>query len=179
MRIIAAITLAGVLLPGALPAQTAPARKPPTAREQAAAAASAEPPAAPPASTTTSSYKISPGDQLEVYVWGDERLQRTIAVLPDGTFALPLAGTINANGKTPNQVETELSHLLAPQYKGVPPQVTVSVKQTSGMQVSVIGKVKAPGSFFAEPLRHAARHPGALRRADRFRGRQQYRDPAA
>ena len=147
MKTIAAIALAGVLLPGSLPAQAPPAKKPPTAKEQAAAAAMATPPAAPPASTITSSYKISAGDQLEVYVWGDERLQRVITVLPDGTFALPLAGTVAASGRTPNQVEGELSRLLAPQYKGEAPQVTISVKATSGMQVSVIGKVKAPGSF--------------------------------
>ena len=147
MRVVAAIALAGVLLPGALPAQTAPAKKPLTAKEQAAAAATAAPPAAPAASTMTSSYKISAGDALEVYVWGDERLQRSITVLPDGTFALPLAGTVMAAGHTSNQVEAELSRLLAPQYKGVPPQVTVSVRATTGMQVTVIGKVRSPGSF--------------------------------
>lgn len=94
-----------------------------------------------------STYQINPGDQLEIYVWGDERLQRELSVLPDGSFAFPLAGTVQAAGKTPTQIEGELSKLLAGQYKGVPPQVTVSVKAPTGMQISVIGKVKAPGTF--------------------------------
>jgi polysaccharide export outer membrane protein len=97
-----------------------------------------------PASAT---YHISAGDQLDIYVWGDERLQRTMNVLPDGTIAFPLAGTVAAAGRTPAEVETDLSKLLAPQYKGVPPQVTVSVKVTSGMQISIVGKVRAPGNF--------------------------------
>lgn len=100
-----------------------------------------------PAKPATATYHISAGDQLDIYVWGDERLQRTMNVLPDGTIAFPLAGTVAAAGRTPAEVETDLSKLLAPQYKGVPPQVTVSVKMSSGMQISIIGKVRAPGNF--------------------------------
>ena len=106
-------------------------------------------PAAPAAGAkaATSTYRISPGDQLNIYVWGDERLQRNLTVLPDGTFAFPLAGTLVAAGRTPNEIEDTLSKLLAPQYKGVPQQVTVSVVAPSGMQYSVIGKVHSPGNF--------------------------------
>lgn len=99
------------------------------------------------AKPAASTYRISPGDQLQIYVWGDERLQRALTVLPDGTFAFPLAGTIQAAGHTPNEIEDTLSKLLAPQYKGVPQQVTVSVAAPAGMQYSVIGKVRAPGNF--------------------------------
>jgi polysaccharide export outer membrane protein len=106
----------------------------------------AQAPAQPPAAAVTT-YRISPGDQIDIYVWGDERLQRSLSVLPDGSFAFPLAGTIAASGRTPTEVEAELSKLLAPQYKGVPPQVTVSVRAPTGQQISVIGKVRSPGNF--------------------------------
>jgi polysaccharide export outer membrane protein len=99
------------------------------------------------AKPAASTYRISPGDQLQIYVWGDERLQRQLNVLPDGTFAFPLAGTIMAAGHTPNEIEATLSKLLAPQYKGVDQQVTVSVVAPAGMQYSVIGKVRSPGNF--------------------------------
>ncbi len=99
------------------------------------------------AKSTSSTYRISPGDQLQIYVWGDERLQRTMTVLPDGTIAFPLAGTVAAAGHTPNEIEEKLSKLLAPQYKGVAQQVTVSVQAPAGMQYSVIGKVRQPGNF--------------------------------
>ena len=35
-------------------------------------------------------YRINPGDEIEVYVWGDERLQRALKVLPDGSISFPL-----------------------------------------------------------------------------------------
>jgi polysaccharide export outer membrane protein len=137
---------ASVLLAGALSAQTPPTRSP--APAQSAPQVTPQPqPAGTAASSARSTYRISAGDQLDVYVWGDERLQRSLTVLPDGTFGFPLAGTVMASGRTPNDVESELSRLLAPQYKGVAPQVTVSVKQSTGMQISVIGKVKSPGTF--------------------------------
>lgn len=92
-------------------------------------------------------YRINPGDELEVLVWGDERLQRNVLVLPDGTFAFPLVGQVNAAGRLPSELERVITTGLQPQYKGPVPQVTVSVKKPSGYQFSVIGKVRSPGAF--------------------------------
>jgi polysaccharide export outer membrane protein len=109
------------------------------------AAAQAPAPGGPVAQSTP--YRINPGDQLEVLVWGDERLQRTVLVLPDGTFAFPLVGQVNAAGHLPGEIERVITAGLQPQYKGPVPQVTVSVKQASGYQFSVVGKVRNPGTF--------------------------------
>src|SRR3982751_408612 len=92
-------------------------------------------------------YRINPGDELEVLVWGDERLQRDVLVLPDGTFAFPLVGQVNAAGRLPSDIERVITVGLQPQYKGPVPQVTVSVKKASGYQFSVVGKVRNPGTF--------------------------------
>ena len=102
----------------------------------------------PPSATVTGTpYRINPGDELEILVWGDERLQRSVLVLPDGTFAFPLVGQVNAAGRLPGDVERVITAGLQPQYKGPVPQVTVSVKKPSGYQFSVIGKVRNPGTF--------------------------------
>ena len=100
-----------------------------------------------PRSPTTTPYRINAGDELEVLVWGDERLQRDVLVLPDGTFAFPLVGQVAAAGRLPGEIERIITAGLQPQYKGPVPQVTVSVKKPSGYQFSVIGKVRAPGTF--------------------------------
>lgn len=92
-------------------------------------------------------YRINPGDELEIYVWGEERLQREIRVLPDGTMAMPLIGQLTVQGLLPEQVQDAISKRLASQYRGTVPQVTVSVKSPSGLQFSIVGKVKSPGSF--------------------------------
>lgn len=92
-------------------------------------------------------YRINAGDQLEIYVWGEERLQREVKVLPDGTIAFPLVGQIKAQGALPSEIEARISNGLKAQYRGEVPQVTVSVASPSGMQFSVMGRVKSPGTF--------------------------------
>ena len=94
-----------------------------------------------------SAYRINPGDELEIYVWGEERLQRTVRVLPDGTIAFPLAGQIVAQGYEPQELQLIISERLKGQYRGPVPEVTVSVRVPAGMQFSVMGRVKAPGTF--------------------------------
>lgn len=92
-------------------------------------------------------YRINPGDELEILVWGDERLQRNVRVLPDGTFAFPLVGQVVAAGRLPAELERVISTGLQPQYRGPVPQVTVSVKNPAGFQFSVVGKVRSPGTY--------------------------------
>src|SRR5215217_7564829 len=73
-------------------------------------------------------YRIYPGDEIEVFVWGDERLQRTVRVLPDGSFSFPLVGQVVAQDQLPVDLERIIAAALRPQYRGVVPQVTVIVK---------------------------------------------------
>jgi len=94
-----------------------------------------------------SEYRINAGDELEIYVWGEERLQRKVIVLPDGTLAFPLVGQLAVQGLLPQELERAISDRLQGQYRGEVPQVTVSVVAASGMQFSVMGRVKAPGTF--------------------------------
>ena len=102
----------------------------------------------PPSATVAGTpYRINPGDELQILVWGDERLQRDVLVLPDGTFSFPLVGQVNAAGRLPSEIERVITVGLQPQYKGPVPQVTVTVKKASGYQFSVVGKVRNPGTF--------------------------------
>jgi polysaccharide export outer membrane protein len=147
MRLLITVGLAMTLAaPSLASAQTA------AADERSADAAEAPVPApplvAPPPSTVrATAYRINAGDELEIYVWGEERLQRKVKVLPDGTIAFPLVGKIVAQGYMPSEVETLITLGLRDQYRGQVPQVTVSVVQPAGLQFSVMGRVKSPGTF--------------------------------
>lgn len=92
-------------------------------------------------------YRINPGDELEIFVWGEERLQRTVRVLPDGSFSFPLVGRVIALGRLTTELEATISEALKTQYRGDVPQVTVSVANTAGLQFSIIGNVRSPGTF--------------------------------
>jgi len=113
----------------------------------AASAVVAPPAAASPQAAPLKPYRINPGDEIEIYVWGDERLQRVMKVLPDGSVSFPLVGRIDALNKLPTDVEGVIVAGLADQYRNSVPRVTVSVKNPSGLTFAVAGKVRAPGSF--------------------------------
>lgn len=92
-------------------------------------------------------YRVNAGDDLEVFVWGDEHLQRPVKVLPDGTFAFPLAGTIAAEGRTPREIADLLRDRIKDRYRTGAPDVTVAVRDPAGFRFYVLGKVRAPGAF--------------------------------
>jgi polysaccharide export outer membrane protein len=100
-----------------------------------------------PGQTAATPYRINPGDELEIFVWGEERLQREVRVLPDGSFTFPLVGRIETLNALPRDIEARITRGLEPQYRGAVPQVTVSVKNPAGLQFSVVGKVRNPGTF--------------------------------
>ncbi|HKX23280.1 MAG TPA: polysaccharide biosynthesis/export family protein [Rhizorhapis sp.] len=100
-------------------------------------------------SAPESEYRINVGDELEVLVWGEDRMQRMVRVQPDGSFAFPLAGTIIAAGLTTQDVRAEIQRQLADKYRNGPPDVTVTVREAAGMRFFVVGKVRTPGSYAA------------------------------
>lgn len=90
-------------------------------------------------------YKVQPGDRLEVSVWKEEDLQRIVLVRPDGRFSFPLAGDIDASGRSVDQLREELANRL---MKYIPePTVTVTVQDIQGNVIYVMGQVKKPGAF--------------------------------
>lgn len=93
----------------------------------------------------TADYKIGPEDELEISVWGEETLQRTVLVRPDGGISFPLAGDLRAAGKTPDELRQELTTRIK---RYIPePFVTVSVSKVAGYQIYVLGQVNNPGQY--------------------------------
>ena len=95
------------------------------------------------------SYRVLPGDILEISVWREEDLQREVLVRPDGAFSFPLCGDISANNQTIAQLQAEITRRLG-QYIS-DPVVTVSVSEIQGNKVYVIGQVRDPGDFVVNP----------------------------
>ncbi len=90
-------------------------------------------------------YRIGPEDVLEIFVWKEPDLQREVLVRPDGGISFPLAGDLDAAGKTPVEVQEELTKRL---QKYIPDAVvTVTVTKVVGYRIFVVGKVNNPGQF--------------------------------
>jgi polysaccharide export outer membrane protein len=92
---------------------------------------------------TAETYLLNPGDQLEVSVWNEDTLQRTITVLPDGMISFPLVGHLQAAGKSAAEVEAVIGEKLDAFIAD--PEVNVTVTSTKGNVVFVVGKVLKPG----------------------------------
>ena len=90
-------------------------------------------------------YILGPGDQLDISVWKDEALTRSLAILPDGKIAFPLVGELVAAGKTVAQLKKDIEGKLA---RFMPePVLSLEVKQVNSQIVYVIGRVNTPGRF--------------------------------
>ena len=90
-------------------------------------------------------YLLQPGDVLAISVWKEADLSGDLLVRPDGAISMPLVGEIPAAGHTVEDVRSTIDQRLR---KYIPePAVTVSVKQTLGNQIFIIGKVNHPGPY--------------------------------
>jgi polysaccharide export outer membrane protein len=88
-------------------------------------------------------YLVGPGDILDISVWKDEALTRTVVVLPDGTINFPLIGKIAVVNKTVAQVKGEMVKQLLTYVPEL--ELSIEVKQSNSMIVYIIGRVNAPG----------------------------------
>jgi polysaccharide export outer membrane protein len=92
-----------------------------------------------------SDYRISPGDVLQVFVWRNPELTVTAPVRPDGKISTPLVDDIQASGRTPTELATEIEAVLGEFVRT--PEVNIIVSaQGPANQIRVVGEVVAPQS---------------------------------
>jgi polysaccharide export outer membrane protein len=90
-------------------------------------------------------YRLRPGDLLAVSVWKETDLQADILIRPDGGINFPLAGELQAADETVGEVSRQLETRIR---KYIPDAVvTVTVKNTNGNRIYVLGKVNKAGDF--------------------------------
>lgn len=90
-------------------------------------------------------YRIGAEDVLEIHVWNNTVLSRTVPVRPDGKISLPLVRDVQAAGLTAVQLGNVLTKRLAAYMSA--PEVSVIVKEVHSFKVSVLGEVKKPGRY--------------------------------
>ena len=93
-------------------------------------------------------YRIGPGDELEILVWKEPDVSRTVQVRPDGKISLPLVDDIQAAGKTPLELKHEITKAMASFVDN--PTVYVLLQKNQSKKIYVLGKVQEPGEFVLE-----------------------------
>ncbi len=96
----------------------------------------------------TEPYLIGVGDTIAVHVWRNPELTQDIVVRPDGYISMPLMGDVEAKGKEPEQLASEISAALGEYIRT--PEVTVMVTNPVSKEyrhrVRITGQVAAPQS---------------------------------
>ncbi|MCM3681733.1 polysaccharide biosynthesis/export family protein [Sphingomonas paucimobilis] len=89
---------------------------------------------------------IGPLDTIEVDVFGIPELEREMQVDSSGRIAMPLAGTIDARGKTAGELASAIAVALRTNHVR-DPKVTVNIKSSVSQVVTIDGQVVEPGLY--------------------------------
>ncbi len=89
---------------------------------------------------------IGPLDTIEVNVFNVPDLDREMQVDSSGRIAMPLAGTIDARGKTAEELSRTIETALRARYVRNP-EVTVNIKSSVSQVVTIDGQVVEPGLY--------------------------------
>ena len=90
-------------------------------------------------------YLLGPEDVLLISVWKDEHLTREVVVRPDGMISFPLVGDVAAEGRTVEELRSDLARRLIKYIPAV--NVTVSITKVLSYKVYVVGRVTKPGEY--------------------------------
>jgi polysaccharide export outer membrane protein len=90
-------------------------------------------------------YVIGAQDVLDINVWKEEQLTKTVPVRPDGKISLPLLNDVQASGLTPTQLANQITESLKKFVTD--PQVTVIVREINSQRVYLIGEVGRAGAY--------------------------------
>jgi polysaccharide biosynthesis/export protein len=110
------------------------------------------------------SFIIGADDVLNVNVWKEAEVSRSVPVRSDGKISLPLVGEVQASGHTPRQLEQEIAKKLQSYISE--PEVTIIVQQINSRKFNVLGQVAKPGSY---PLANSPTVLDAIALAGGFR----------
>ena len=109
-------------------------------------------------------FVIGNDDVLIINVWKEPDISRTIPVRSDGKISLPLAGEVQASGRTPLKLEQDIAAKLK-NFIGEP-EVTVIVQQINSQKFNILGMVNRPGTY---PIANSATVLDAIALAGGFK----------
>jgi polysaccharide biosynthesis/export protein len=99
--------------------------------------------------TDDPNYVIGPEDELIISVWKEPDISRTVPVRPDGKISIALLNDVQATGRTPMQLGSDITEKLKNFISE--PQVTVIVTKINSQRIFVVGEVQRTGSYTLLP----------------------------
>jgi polysaccharide export outer membrane protein len=100
-------------------------------------------------SASMSGYRLGPGDEVRIGVFGFDSMSNSYVVSDSGTISMPLLSTIEVKGKTPAEVEALIADLLRTKELAPSPSVTAQVQKYRPF--FILGEVQQPGQYSYVP----------------------------
>ena len=94
---------------------------------------------------TPQNYRLGPGDEVNIDIWGASQESITATVSPDGYVTIDDIGVIQLGGLSISQAKSRLRQVIGPRYQDS--QIELTLGQTRTITISVTGEVKMPGTY--------------------------------
>ena len=94
-------------------------------------------------------YKLQPGDLINIQVFREESMERTLRISGNGTITFPLVGVVHVAGLSQQEAENFLAGRLREFLRN--PQVSMLVKEYGNKTVYVLGQVQKPAAIQSPP----------------------------
>lgn len=103
---------------------------------------------------TPQNYRLGPGDEVIIDIWGASEDNLREEISPDGTIVISHLGPVYLNGLTVAEANNKVKNVFAKKYAGIGSDTDISVTlgNVRSIQVDVMGEVETPGSFRISPF---------------------------
>ena len=98
---------------------------------------------------SSQTYKLQPGDLINIQVFREESMERTLRINGNGTITFPLVGVVKVAGLSQQEAENRLAEKLRAYLRD--PQVSMLVKEYGNKTVYVLGQVHKPAAIQIPP----------------------------
>ena len=101
---------------------------------------------------TPSNYRLGPGDEVIIDIWGTSQNTIRQEISPDGTINIEKIGPVNLSGMTVSQASEHLKRVLGKTYSGLDApdgalEISLTLGNTRTIQINVMGEVVQPGTY--------------------------------
>lgn len=124
---------------------------------------------------TPEDYRLGPGDEVIIDVWGNNEAQFRQSISPEGSIFVEQIGPIYLNGLTIKEANDRIKGIFSQKYADVADRgsdIALSLGQLRTIQVDVMGEVSLPGTYRISPfstLFHALYNAGGTTDAGSLR----------
>lgn len=103
---------------------------------------------------TPQNYRLGPGDEIIIDIWGNSEDNIRAEISPDGKIVISQIGPVYLNGMTVAEANNHIKNLFARKYSGIgtDTDVNLTLGKIRSIQIDVMGEVSTPGSFRLSPF---------------------------